>query len=80
MPLTPDPTNVMQGRGGFLVHGDEIAHAGEHLASEGCIVLSYPLRSQIWMSNDHQLRVISGLPAPAPSPSPTPDPVNNLST
>ena len=72
MPLTPDSSNEMHGRSGFLIHGDEVSHPGEELASLGCIVLSHPLRSQIWTSGDHQLRVISGVSAPVTAPVPAP--------
>jgi len=33
--LTPDPTNTMFGRSGFLIHGDN--PAANHTASDGCI-------------------------------------------
>lgn len=36
MPLTPAPTNDMEGRFGFFVHLDNPAHPGE--SSDGCIV------------------------------------------
>lgn len=56
MPLTPDPTNSMCGRSGFLIHGDSIEHPGA--ASEGCIILARNFRTQIWTSGDHQIQVI----------------------
>jgi hypothetical protein len=36
--LTPDPSNDMCGRSGFLIHGDSISHPGD--ASDGCIILT----------------------------------------
>jgi hypothetical protein len=59
LPLTPDAGDQLYERFGFLIHGDKIGHVGEKIASEGCIVLSYPLRAKIWTSGDHQLRVIA---------------------
>jgi hypothetical protein len=61
--LEPDPANEMFGRGGFLIHGDEIANAGKHLASHGCIILSRLARAQIWSYGDHSLRVVRTLNA-----------------
>ena len=55
--LTPDPSNDMFGRSGFLIHGDSIANPGQ--ASEGCIILPRAARQRIWDSNDHELRVLS---------------------
>jgi hypothetical protein len=43
--LTPDPSNDMCGRSGFLIHGDSIAHPGD--ASDGCIILSRAEREAI---------------------------------
>lgn len=57
--LVPDPANEMFGRDGFLIHGDEISHPGEFLASDGCIVLGFPLRNLIWSSDDHELQVVA---------------------
>lgn len=49
-------------RSGFLIHGDEVAHAGEHLASHGCIIADRVTRERIYQSGDTQLFVVSGLP------------------
>lgn len=59
LPLTPDAANQMFGRSDFMVHGDEIANPGQHLASEGCIILDRNLREQIWASGDRQLNVVA---------------------
>ena len=53
MRLTPDPGNKMNGRGSFLIHGDNAA--GD--ASLGCIVASRPMRQAIASSGDTRLRV-----------------------
>jgi hypothetical protein len=45
LPLTPDPSNDMCGRSGFLIHGDSISHPGN--ASDGCIILTRPEREAI---------------------------------
>ena len=56
MSLTPDPTNQMFDRSGFLIHGDSLEHPGE--ASEGCIILARTLREAVWSSGDTRLQVI----------------------
>lgn len=57
LPLTPDPSNEMFGRGDFYIHDDSIAHPGE--ASEGCIVtIGVATRRTIWHSDDHDLTVL----------------------
>lgn len=56
MRLTPDPTNEMYGRAGFLMHGDSVEHPGA--ASEGCIIMPRDVRKTVWNSDDHQLVVI----------------------
>lgn len=38
IPLTPDPTNDMCGRNGFLIHADSKLFCG--WASDGCIVIA----------------------------------------
>jgi Protein of unknown function (DUF2778) len=43
--LTPDPSNDMCGRSGFLIHGDSVSHPGD--ASDGCIILSRAEREAI---------------------------------
>lgn len=47
------------GRSGFLIHGDEVEHPGQHLASHGCVILPRSVREAIWASNDHTLEVVS---------------------
>lgn len=59
--LTPRPGTYTNGRGGFLIHGDEKEHPGLHLASHGCIILPLVYRKQIHESGDRYLKVISGL-------------------
>lgn len=56
-PLLPASTNSMYGRSGFYIHGDnaELNHSG----SDGCIILSLPLREQIRDSGKHQLLIVS---------------------
>jgi hypothetical protein len=58
LPLTPDPSNQMFSRGGFLIHGDSIVAPGS--ASEGCIILPRLVRNEIAASLDRTLKVISG--------------------
>jgi len=70
LPLTPDPHNTMYNRDGFLCHGDSLRSPGQ--ASRGCIILNRALRDQIWVSGDHQLRVVPGVAVPAPAPTPEP--------
>jgi hypothetical protein len=57
MHLNPFAENQMFGRSAFMVHGDEVAHAGEHLASHGCLIFPRVIREMIWNSDDHQLQV-----------------------
>ena len=57
LPLTPDPTNLMYGRGGFYVHGDNSLL--NHTGSEGCIVVSRDIRERIAASGDNQLTVVA---------------------
>jgi hypothetical protein len=57
IPLIPDPSNDMKGRGGFYMHGDV---AGKYqAASEGCIIMPNVVRHTCWDSSDHQLRVVA---------------------
>ncbi len=53
--LTPDPSNEMHGRAGFLVHGDSKANPGT--ASKGCIILRRSVRELIAKSADKSLWV-----------------------
>jgi hypothetical protein len=57
IPLAPSMSNQMAGRNGFLIHGDRVGHVGEHLASEGCIVLARNIRERIVESEDRDLIV-----------------------
>lgn len=56
MPLIPDITNIMYGRDLFIIHGDSIPDPGT--ASEGCVIMGYQIRINIWESGDHRLLVI----------------------
>jgi hypothetical protein len=56
--LTPDPTNEMFGRSGFLMHGDSVVNPGT--ASLGCIIQSRDVRETVWNSGDRFLTVVSG--------------------
>ena len=58
MALTPAAGTNTFGRSGFLIHGDLIGEAGEHLASHGCIILAHPVREEIAASEDKDLQVI----------------------
>ncbi len=55
MGLTPVGHGA-QHRSHFLIHGDSIRHPGD--ASEGCIVLSRPVRQVISASGDPVLQVV----------------------
>lgn len=62
MELAPDAANVMQGRGGFLIHGG--AFAGPHgMTSEGCICLPMDGRNHINQSGARRLQVVGEKPA-----------------
>lgn len=57
--LIPDATNQMFGRSGFMLHGDNAA--GDHSASEGCIIQRRPVREQARQfaeAGDNRLEVI----------------------
>jgi hypothetical protein len=54
--LAPAPGTETFHRGGFLIHGDSIAHPGE--ASHGCIILPHEVREAIWNSGIRELEVI----------------------
>jgi hypothetical protein len=56
MRLTPDPSNTMYGRGGFLMHGDN--SYGDQSASEGCPIVPRNIRNRVGNSGDHILRVV----------------------
>lgn len=57
LPLEPFTETNCFNRSGFLVHGDSVSHPGK--ASHGCIILGRNVRERIWISNDHQLEVVS---------------------
>lgn len=57
MPLTPGAGNVMFGRSGFYVHGDNAAL--NHTASDGCVILPRGFRQMIADSEDRALRVVA---------------------
>jgi len=59
MRLTPTGPTYTFGRSGFLMHGDSIENAGQHLASHGCIILARPLRNLVATSGDDQLTVLA---------------------
>jgi Protein of unknown function (DUF2778) len=54
MSLTPHPANLMFGRSGFLIHGDNATHD----ASEGCIILPPWARQSLARSGDKLLVVL----------------------
>jgi Tlde1 domain len=56
IPLVPDFGNEMFSRGGFFIHGNDPQN--DHAASEGCIVMPFTTRQQIWASGDHELEVV----------------------
>ena len=55
-PLIPDSKNIMFGRSGFFIHGDN--QKMNHTASDGCIILSLTLREMIRDSNVFNLQVV----------------------
>lgn len=54
--LTPNASNDMCGRAGFLMHGDSVAHPGT--ASQGCIIQARSVREWVWNSGDRDLEVV----------------------
>jgi hypothetical protein len=56
MRLPPINGTYTDGRDGFMIHGDSVAHPGN--ASSGCLIEKWPIRSQIWNSGDHILEVV----------------------
>jgi hypothetical protein len=56
MKLTPDPSNVMYGRGGFWIHAGMAD--GSQTASEGCIIFDSAARQMIINSGIRILQVI----------------------
>lgn len=61
MKLTPFDDQLMFGRSEMCCHGDEKAHAGQHLASDGCIIQDHATRYEVSRSQDRVLKVVSGL-------------------
>lgn len=55
IPLVPDASNTMYGRGHFFCHGDT-SPAGR--ASHGCIIQARAVRNAMWASSDHDLDVV----------------------
>jgi hypothetical protein len=47
----------MFGRSAFYIHGDLVSAPGQHLASEGCIILAREIRNTIGESGDTSLIV-----------------------
>lgn len=43
--IIPAPGTDTHNRSGFLLHGDEVEHAGESLASHGCIIAARTVRA-----------------------------------
>jgi hypothetical protein len=56
MPLTHVSGDEF-GRDDFFIHGDNAA--GNHSASDGCIIMSHTIRQQIADSDDHDLQVVA---------------------
>lgn len=56
LPLTPAPQNVMYGRGGFFVHGDNASKPPQS-SSEGCIVTDHATRVLISRDPDELIEV-----------------------
>lgn len=59
IPLIPDPSSDMLGRGEFYCHGDVVGKFQS--ASEGCIVAPPTTRHAMIDSGDHQLDVVNGV-------------------
>lgn len=53
--LTPHKSNNMCQRSDFKIHGDSMRYPGT--ASQGCIVLPFKQREEIWKSGDRELIV-----------------------
>ena len=59
MRLIPFPENQMFGRSSFFIHGDSMDDPGN--ASHGCIVMNRIVRTRVWESGDHVLKVVDRL-------------------
>ncbi len=55
MNLTPDPSNEMYGRSGFMLHGDSIPNPGT--ASTGCIIMNRAVRESVHAGSDKVINV-----------------------
>jgi hypothetical protein len=55
--LSPCAGTNTFGRGGFLIHGDNMSDPGN--GSEGCIVMARQIREFIWNSNCRDLLVVA---------------------
>lgn len=55
--LVPDPTNIMYGRGGFLIHGD-MKGGPPCSASLGCIIVPRLTRWAVWGCDDAEMQVV----------------------
>ena len=53
----------------FFIHGDEVDHVGEHLASDGCLIHSRTSRVEFWEGSDHQVQIVNGPAIPPPQTS-----------
>lgn len=63
LPLTPDASNNMGGRAGFLIHDGAFNNPiGHGMTSEGCICLPENRRIEIANSGDRRLQVVADLP------------------
>lgn len=58
--LTAYNPDAIFGRTDFLMHGDKIDAVGQHLASQGCIIMSRDVREKVWDSHDLVLQVVPG--------------------
>jgi hypothetical protein len=56
LPLIPDATNEMWGRGDFKMHGDSKTAPGT--ASHGCIIQARATRAAVAASGDTRLQVV----------------------
>lgn len=56
IPFSPNLTNEMYGRSGFMCHGDSKIEPGT--ASEGCVIMPYEVRVKMWESGDRLLQVL----------------------
>jgi hypothetical protein len=56
LPLTPDASNSMCGRGHFYIHGDN--KAKNYTASEGCIITTRAIRNMIVRDKIKELEVV----------------------